>query len=324
MLPYFDEYCNTEKNSYNEVYAFRLRKLNRVEENVLEMSAEKISDVINAKDLKLATLNAFYSAFQDYLRWVNKTYGVSISDCYYELGKLRDLASESCIENLTETLFSSFSDLKNTLVKEENEYLSIQELELSEKKYENLCLNQKKFNAYTVLAWNGLSSEDMLALKLNEVLAIITSGDIVVNGKAHKISDDEIDFLKDTYYSIIDIQENDKKEFTKKSNYKSKKTAWTYDNLFNTQSQKTLINLSYCALGKVLDTRLDKTAIKKAGIFNRMYQYEKDNDFSFFGNDGCNAYMQLFNVSLSKAQRIVNEYNKFRKSIEKAEMNVEK
>ena len=73
MLPYFDEYCNTEKNSYNEVYAFRLRKLNRVEENVLEMSAEKISDVINAKDLKLATLNAFYSAFQDYLRWVNKT-----------------------------------------------------------------------------------------------------------------------------------------------------------------------------------------------------------------------------------------------------------
>lgn len=318
MLPYFDEYDKYCENSVGlRIYSVRLRKLNNIEENVLEMSAEQIADVFKAKETSIATLNGSYSAFEDYLMWLNRTYNESISDIYYQLKRLRKIASNICINNYNEVIFSNFAELKKALLKAEDKYAFMQELELSEKKLDGLYLVQKKFNAYVVFIWNGLTEEEMLKLKLSDILSIIKKKQIVVDDKIYNISDDEIDFLSEIYQIAIDIQ---KADVYKKRKYKRKYKAWTYDNLFNTENVGYLKNLSFCALGKLSDSNLSKWTIKKSGIFYRMYNYEIKNNYSFSLLHSNKACAELFNISNSKAARLVAEYNKFKKSVEKSEI----
>ena len=316
MLPYFGEYNNRCENLPSlKVYALRLRKLNVIEKNVFDMSAEEIADAINAKNIKLSTLSAFYSSFEDYLMWVHRTYDVSIADIYYELNRLRELATEMCSNNLSETLFSDFTGIKKVLLQAEKEFTSIKECELNEQELDTLYRNQKKYNAFIVFVWNGLSDEEMLSLTLNNVMAIIISGQITVDGKTYDISDDEKELLSEAYQSVIDAEESKKNQPYKKNRYKRKRE--TVDNLFNTMSEKSLNNLRYLAIGKTLNSKLDKPTIIKSGIFYRMYLYEKENDYIFSGMEGFDTCSKLLGISYSKAQRLVSEYTKFRKSIEK-------
>ena len=320
MLPYFDEYCDRcEKSTSLKVYALRLRKLNVIEENVFDMSAEEIADVINAKNAKPATLYAFYSSFGDYLMWAYRTYDLSITDIYYQLGRLRELATEMCNNNLNEALFSDFAELKKVLLQTEEEFILIKESNSSERELNAVYLNQKKFNASVVFIWNGFSDEEMMSLTLNDILSIIMSGRAVVNGKAYDLSDDETELLSEAYQSVMNIKEMEKHRPFKKTGYKRKHKVWTYDNLFNTMSKRTLNNLKYLSLGKVSDPRLDKPSIVKSGIFHRMYQYEKENDYVFSGTESYDVCCKLLKTSIFKAQRLVSEYNKFRKSTEKTE-----
>ena len=324
MLPYFDEYNDRcEKSSSLKVYALRLRKLNVIEENVFDMSAEEIADIIDAKNAKPSTLYAFYSSFGDYLMWVHRTYDVSIADIYYQLNRLRELATEICNDNLNETLFSDFTELKKVLLQVEEEIASIKEYELSERELNTLYLNQKKYNAFIVFVWNGLSDEEMMSLTLKDVITIITSGQITVGDKTYTISEDEKELLNESYQSIIDIKESEKHRPYKKNKYKRKREAWTYNNLFNTMSKKSLNNFKYLAIGRASDPRLDKPTIIKSGIFYRMNQYEKENDYLFSGMDGFETYKKLFGVSFPTAQRIVSEYNKYKQSVEQAELKKE-
>lgn len=317
MLPYFDEYSSRCENlSSLKAYALRLRKLNVIEDNVFDMSAEEIADVINAKNTKLSTLSAFYSSFEDYLMWVHRTYDASITDIYYELNRLRELATEMCSNNLSETLFSDFTGIKKVLFQAEKEFTSIKKCELNEQELDTLYRNQKKYNAFIVFVWNGLSDEEMLSLTLNNVMAIIISGQITVDGKTYVISDDEKEMLGEAYQSVIDAEESKKNQPYKKNKYKRKRE--TVDNLFNTMSEKSLNNLRYLAIGKKSNSKLDKPTIINSGIFYRMYLYEKENDYIFSGMEGFDTCSKLLSISYSKAQRLVNEYTKFRKSIEKA------
>lgn len=319
MLPYFDEYCDRcEKSASLKVYVLRLRKLNVIKENVFDMSAEEIVDIIDAKNTKPSTLNAFYSSFDDYLMWVHRTYNVSIADIYYQLNRLRELATKICNSNLNEILFSDFTELKKVLLKAEDEESSIKEHELSEQELDTLYLNQKKYNAFIVFVWNGLSDEEMMSLTLKDVITIITSGQITVGDKTYTISEDEKELLNEAYQSIMDIKESEKHRPYKKSRYKRKREAWTYDNLFNTTSKKSLNNFRYLAIGRVSDPRLNKPTIIKSGIFYRMNQYEKENDYLFFGMEGSETYKKLSGVSFSTAQRIVSEYNEYKQSVEQA------
>lgn len=319
MLPYFDEYCDRcEKSVSLKVYVLRLRKLNVIKENVFDMSAEEIVDIIDAKNTKPSTLNAFYSSFDDYLMWVHRTYNVSIADIYYQLNRLRELATKICNSNLNEILFSDFTELKKALLKAEDEESSIKEHELSEQELDTLYLNQKKYNAFIVFVWNGLSDEEMMSLTLKNVITIITSGQITVGDKTYTISEDEKELLNEAYQSIMDIKESEKYRPYKKSRYKRKREAWTYDNLFNTTSKKSLNNFRYLAIGRVSDPRLNKPTIIKSGIFYRMNQYEKENDYLFFGMEGSETYKKLSGVSFSTAQRIVFEYNEYKQSVEQA------
>lgn len=319
MLPYFDEYCDRcEKSVSLKVYVLRLRKLNVIKENVFDMSAEEIVDIIDAKNTKPSTLNAFYSSFDDYLMWVHRTYNVSIADIYYQLNRLRELATKICNSNLNEILFSDFTELKKALLKAEDEESSIKEHELSEQELDTLYLNQKKYNAFIVFVWNGLSDEEMMSLTLKDIITIITSGQITVGDKTYTISEDEKELLNEAYQSIMDIKESEKHRPYKKSRYKRKREDWTYDNLFNTMSKKSLNNFRYLAIGRVSDSRLNKPTIIKSGIFYRMSQYEKENDYLFFGMEGSETYKKLSGVSLSTAQRIVSEYNEYKQSVEQA------
>lgn len=319
MLPYFDEYCDRcEKSASLKVYVLRLRKLNVIKENVFDMSAEEIVDIIDAKNTKPSTLNAFYSSFDDYLMWVHRTYNVSIADIYYQLNRLRELATKICNSNLNKILFSDFTELKKALLKAEDEESSIKEHELSEQELDTLYLNQKKYNAFIVFVWNGLSDEEMMSLTLKDVITIITSGQITVGDKTYTISEDEKELLNETYQSIMDIKESEKHRPYKKSRYKRKRKDWTYDNLFNTMSKKSLNNFRYLAIGRVSDPRLNKPTIIKSGIFYRMNQYEKENDYLFFGMEGSETYKKLSGVSFSTAQRIVSEYNEYKQSMEQA------
>lgn len=319
MLPYFDEYCNRcEKSASLKVYVLRLRKLNVIKENIFDMSAEEIVDIIDAKNTKPSTLNAFYSSFDDYLMWVHRTYNVSIADIYYQLNRLRELATKICNSNLNEILFSDFTELKKALLKAEDEESSIKEHELSEQELDTLYLNQKKYNAFIVFVWNGLSDEEMMSLTLKDVITIITSGQITVGDKTYTISEDEKELLNEAYQSIMDIKESEKHRPYKKSRYKRKREAWTYDNLFNTTSKKSLNNFRYLAIGRVSDPRLNKPTIIKSGIFYRMNQYEKENDYLFFGMEGSETYKKLSGVSFFTAQRIVSEYNEYKQSVEQA------
>lgn len=321
MLPYFKEYSEYCENSVSlRMYSIRLRKLNNIEENVLKMSAEQIADIINAKNAKLSTLNGTYSAFEDYLMWVNRTHNEPIPDIYYQLNRLRELATEICNNNLNETLFSNFAELKKVLLQVEDEESSIKEHELSEQELDTLYLNQKKYNAFIVFVWNGLSDEEMMSLTLKDVITIITSGQITVDNKTYTISEDEKELLNEAYQSIMDIKESEKYRPYKKSRYKRKREAWTYDNLFNTTSKKSLNNFRYLAAGRVSDPRLNKPTIIKSGIFYRMNQYEKENDYLFFGMEGSETYKKLSGVSFSTAQRIVSEYNEYKQSVEQAEL----
>lgn len=319
MLPYFDEYCDRcEKSVSLKVYVLRLRKLNVIKENVFDMSAEEIVDIIDAKNTKPSTLNAFYSSFDDYLMWVHRTYNVSIADIYYQLNRLRELATKICNSNLNEILFSDFTELKKALLKAEDEESSIKEHELSEQELDTLYLNQKKYNAFIVFVWNGLSDEEMMSLTLKDIITIITSGQITVGDKTYTISEDEKELLNEAYQSIMDIKESEKHRPYKKSRYKRKREDWTYDNLFNTMSKKSLNNFRYLAIGRVSDSRLNKPTIIKSGIFYRMNQYEKENDYLFFGMEGSETYKKLSGVSFSTAQRIVSEYNEYKQSVEQA------
>lgn len=319
MLPYFDEYCDRcEKSASLKVYVLRLRKLNVIKENVFDMSAEEIVDIIDAKNTKPSTLNAFYSSFDDYLMWVHRTYNVSIADIYYQLNRLRELATKICNSNLNEILFSDFTELKKALLKAEDEESSIKEHELSEQELDTLYLNQKKYNAFIVFVWNGLSDEEMMSLTLKDAITIITSGQITVGDKTYTISEDEKELLNEAYQSIMDIKESEKHRPYKKSRYKRKREDWTYDNLFNTTSKKSLNNFRYLAIGRVSDPRLNKPTIIKSGIFYRMNQYEKENDYLFFGMEGSETYKKLSGVSSSTAQRIVSEYNEYKQSVEQA------
>lgn len=319
MLPYFDEYCDRcEKSVSLKVYVLRLRKLNVIKENVFDMSAEEIVDIIDAKNTKPSTLNAFYSSFDDYLMWVHRTYNVSIADIYYQLNRLRELATKICNSNLNEILFSDFTELKKALLKAEDEESSIKEHELSEQELDTLYLNQKKYNAFIVFVWNGLSDEEMMSLTLKDVITIITSGQITVGDKTYTISEDEKELLNEAYQSIMDIKESENHRPYKKSRYKRKREDWTYDNLFNTTSKKSLNNFRYLAIGRVSDPRLNKPTIIKSGIFYRMNQYEKENDYLFFGMEGSETYKKLSGVSFSTAQRIVFEYNEYKQSVEQA------
>lgn len=320
MLPYFDEYCDRcEKSVSLKVYVLRLRKLNVIEENVFDMSAEKIANIIDAKNAKPSTLNAFYSSFEDYLMWVHRTYNVSIADIYYQLNRLRELATKICNSNLDETLFSDFTELKKALSKAEDEYAYMQELELSEKKLNGLYLVQKKFNAYVVFIWNGLTEEEMLKLKLRDILLIIKKKQIVVDDKIYNISDDEIEFLTEAYQSAINIQKIDNDRPYKKRGYKRKRKAWTYDNLFNADNVKYLKDLTFRALGKLSNLSLSRWTIRKSGMFYQMHNYEIENDYSFSQVHSDKVCAEYFNVSISKACRLVTEYNNFRKSVEKVE-----
>ena len=49
-----------------------------------------------------------------------------------------------------------------------------------------------------------------------------------------------------------------------------------------------------------------------------MNQYEKENDYLFFGMEGSETYKKLSGVSFSTAQRIVSEYNEYKQSVEQA------
>lgn len=320
MLPYFKEYSEYCENGVSlRMYSIRLRKLNNIEENVLKMSAEQIADIINAKKTSMATLNGTYSAFEDYLMWVNRTHNEPIPDIYYQLKRLRKIASNICIDNYNEVIFSNFAELKKALLKAEDEYISMQELELSEKKLNGLYLVQNKYNAYVVFIWNGLTEEEMLKLKLSDILSIIMKKQIVVDDKIYNISDDEIEFLTEAYQSAIDIQETDNNRPYKKRGYKRKRKAWTYDNLFNADNVKYLKDLTFRALGKLSNLSLSRWTIRKSGMFYQMHNYEIENDYSFSQVHSDKVCAEYFNVSISKACRLVTEYNNFRKSVEKAE-----
>lgn len=320
MLPYFKEYSEYCENGVSlRMYSIRLRKLNNIEGNVLKMSAEQIADIINAKKTSMATLNGTYSAFEDYLMWVNRTRNEPIPDIYYQLKRLRKIASNICIDNYNEVIFSNFAELKKALLKAEDEYISMQELELSEKKLNGLYLVQNKYNAYVVFIWNGLTEEEMLKLKLSDILSIIMKKQIVVDDKIYNISDDEIEFLTEAYQSVIDIQETDNDRPYKKGGYKRKRKTWTYDNLFNADNVKYLKDLTFRALGKLSDSSLSKWTIRKSGMFYQMHNYEIENDYSFSRVHSYKVCAELFDIPISKASRLVNEYNKFRKSVEKAE-----
>ncbi len=324
MLPYFKEYCEyCENNASLRIYSVRLRKLNNIDEDVLEMSAEQIANAINAKASSITTLNGTYSAFEDYLMWLNRTYNEPIPDVYYQLKRLRKIASNICIDNYNEVIFSNFAELKKALLKAEDEYISIQELELSERSLNGLYLVQKKFNAYVVFIWNGLTEEEMLKLKLNDILSIIKEKQIVVDGKIYNISDDEIRLLTEAYQSAIDIQETDNNRPYKKRGYKRKRKAWTYDNLFNASNVKYLKDLTFRALGKLSNLSLSRWTIRKSGMFYQMHNYEMENDYSFSQVHSDKICAEYFNMSITKACRLVAEYNNFRKSVEKAENKID-
>lgn len=324
MLPYFKEYCEyCENNASLRIYSVRLRKLNNIDEDVLEMSAEQIANAINAKASSITTLNGTYSAFEDYLMWLNRTYNEPIPDIYYQLKRLRKIASNICIDNYNEVIFSNFEELKKALSKAEDEYAYMQELELSEKKLNGLYLVQKKFNAYVVFIWNGLTEEEMLKLKLRDILLIIKKKQIVVDDKIYNISDDEIEFLTEAYQSAIDIQETDNNRPYKKRGYKRKRKAWTYDNLFNASNVKYLKDLTFRALGKLSNLSLSRWIIRKSGMFYQMHNYEIENDYSFSQVHSDKICAEYFNISIFKACRLVTEYNNFRKSIEKVEDKID-
>lgn len=324
MLPYFKEYSEYCENSVGlRMYSIRLRKLNNIEENVLKMSAEQIADIIDAKKTSMTTLNGTYSAFEDYLMWVNRIYNEPIPDIYYQLKRLRKIASTICIDNYNEVIFSNFAELKNALLKAEDEYAHMQEFELSEKKLNGLYLIQKKFNAYVVFIWNGLTEEEMLKLKLNDILSIIKEKQIVVDSKIYNISDDEIKLLTEAYQSAIDIQETDNDRPYKKRGYKRKCKAWTYDNLFNASNVKYLKDLTFRALGKLSNLSLSRWTIRKSGMFYQMHNYEIENDYSFSQVHSDKVCAEHFNISIFKACRLVSEYNNFRKSVEKAENKID-
>ena len=50
-----------------------------------------------------------------------------------------------------------------------------------------------------------------------------------------------------------------------------------------------------------------------------LHQYEKENDYVFSGTESYDVCCKLLKTSIFKAQRLVSEYNKFRKSTEKTE-----
>lgn len=322
MVPYFEEYCQhiIEKNPSFGNYALRISCLNKVEKNIFDMSAEEIADAVEADKKKITTLNALYGVLCDYYRWVNKTYDLSIKDSFYEVNRLKSIVSNIKTESGKDEYFTTFSELKQALTQAEEDYLILQESELSEKMYESLVVRQKKFNVFNVFLWEQLTTDDMISITLSDARNIISTKQLTVNGKSIELSDEEIQFIDDLYSEILELQAQDEQNSIKRQ-YKRKTKNWTYDNLFNSEKKSSFVNLKWNAMGaSIQDVRLEAPNVKKAGMFNKMYQYERKNDYVFSGDmNSAETYARIFNTSVTKAYRMVSEYNKFRQSIENAE-----
>lgn len=319
MIPYYEEYCKLiENNPSLEPYKRRLSALDKAEKNLLEMKAEEIAQIIDVDKKKINTIQSTYSTLRHYQKWVNENYGLPIADSYYEIQRLKTLVSSNK-ENIRKIIFNDFSELKSTLSQAEENYLMEMESELSEKKYDTLVKRQKQYSAYIVFLWNQMPEEDMLKLSLKDIETILDSKQLNINNSNVTLSDAELIMIREAYDVMIDMRDQDKEKQIRGRGVSSK---FKCDNLFNTTSLSKLRNLKWEALGSSTDDiRLEKPSIKKAGLFNKIYQYEQKNDYTFVNTmDGYKAYCEIFNeTSRGIAQRNVNEYISFRKGVENLE-----
>ena len=164
-----------------------------------------------------------------------------------------------------------------------------------------------------------MPEEDMLKLSLKDIETILDSKQLNINNSNVTLSDAELIMIREAYDVMIDMRDQDKEKQIRGRGISSK---FKCDNLFNTTSLSKLRNLKWEALGSSTDDiRLEKPSIKKAGLFNKIYQYEQKNDYTFVNTmDGYKAYCEIFNeTSRGIAQRNVNEYISFRKGVENLE-----
>ena len=329
MLPYFDEYKVYLSEHMGKVSAethiMRLVKLDRAEKNLLDMLAEEMFDILEVDKKARATLNAIFGCIELYLKWLDSNYNIPVFNCYYEVKKLKALTLKKNDNDTSKKFFIDFTELKNVLLDAENDYLSTQELEVSEKKLDTIYLKQKMFNAYVTLLWEQMSNDEILSLSLKEAMLIITSKQIVVNEKLVDLSDNEVDFLREAFDVVTKLHREIKYRRDRSKMHKRKFTIETYDNLFNASNTNILKNLKWDALGKsASDPRLQTPNIIKAGIFYKLRKYETENDYVFMGNKGFEVCCNLLNIPLSKTQRYLSEYNKFKRSLEnRAKLSVD-
>lgn len=319
MLPYFEEYKeylleNCNKDSA-KTQTMRLVKLDRAEKSLLEMTAEEMFVVIEADKKAKSTLYNECSTIEIYLKWLKNNHNVFIFDCYYQSKKLKLMIRHN--DNLSDNYFSSFAEMKKVLLQAEEEYLQCQEGNISEEKLDTIYLKQKMFNAYATFSWEQIKDDEMLALSLKETMSIITSKQIVVNKKLISLSDDEVNFISEAFDAVSELhQEIDDRKYRSKIKYNRSLKMEVYDNLFNASNINILKNLKWNALGRVTDKRLQIQNITKSGIFSKLRQYELENDYIFSGVKSFKVCSDVLGVSITTAQRLCTEYDKFKRSLE--------
>lgn len=321
MLPYFGEYKEYLSENYNNDSAktqiMRLVKLDRAEKNLLDMSAEEMFDIVEVDKKTNSTLNAVYGCIELYLKWLSGNYKLPVYNCSYEMKRLKTITTQKKYTESDRDYFANFTELKTYLLKAEEDYLQEQVRKVSGAKLDGIYIKQKMFNAYTVFLWEQIEDKEMLTLSLEKIMTVITSKQIVIDEKIVELSDDEVDFISEAFDTVTKLHKNiEDRRYRSKVN-KRKFTIETYDNLFNASNINILKNLKWDALGNsVSDQRLQIFNIIKAGVFCKLSQYEIKNDYVFCGKKGFEVCSELFNVSLSKAQRYISEYNKFKHSLE--------
>lgn len=318
MLPYYNEYqehiIKTEPSK--RVYVCRLSSLESAEKNIIDMTADDIIKITQLKNKKNNTIAATISALRLYLRWIYNNYNVSIADILYETSKVQSRVREIQKNSPECNYFNNFSELKTVLLNIEEEYLLLQEDMVSETAYDTICVNQRKFNAYTVFLWNQISVVDVVNMTSKE------TADIIANKKIKNInlSDDEVEFLNDCYKEFLTIKYDE----MPKSDQRRKNKIYKFkcDNIFNTDNEKYLINLKNKALGEIgkTDIRLNQNNIRKSGVFYKIHQYEIKNDIVFTRTlSNCDECRNLLNVNVSDSQiyKIINDYIDYREALER-------
>lgn len=308
MLPYWDEYVST--NEKNIVYIKRLTKLQEHQKNVLEMSAEDLYTILKMDNKRKTTIDCDISTLRCYLQWIKEVHNIPISNIYYEVDKLVKMKREA---ESTPKFFENFEELKTVLIEAEDNYLRIAEDEMTETQYDTICLKQKMNRAYITLLWLQWTDKEMLHFGLQDAVKVLTSKEIMSCGKLVKLSNIQLDFIQDGLDAVLYIRDNENKSLYRVN----------ADNYFNTDSEKSLSNLTFLALNKKNELRLLKANIKTSGQFFKIHDYEIKNDHYFANSTSeANIICDLLNISSKiTAHKILSEYSKWRKDLAKHAVN---